>query len=168
MKSPNRIVAVMLLGLATIAVAAGSDPPWRLVYNPSESAPRGWYAVTPVRHPAKGEWVLVHLPKGTAQLADDRGYLPMHVPILKRISGENGDEVCAVRGGIYINGRFVAQALNDDSKGRLMPHWSACRTLKNQELFLLSSYSPFSFDSRYFGPVKRVAVIGQAIPLWTW
>jgi len=49
-----------------------------------------------------------------------------------------------------------------------LPQWSACRTLKTQELFLLSSYSPFSFDSRYFGPVKRAAVIGQAIPLWTW
>jgi hypothetical protein len=51
---------------------------------------------------------------------------------------------------------------------RALPHWSACRRLKAQEVFLLSSYSPFSFDSRYFGPVERASVMGRAVPLWTW
>jgi conjugative transfer signal peptidase TraF len=168
MKSPNCIVTVMLIGLATLAFAAGADPPYRLVYNPSESAPRGWYALIATRHPTTGEWVVVHLPKGIARMADERGYLPMHVPILKRIGAQSGDEVCATRGGVFIEGTLVARALKDDSRGRPLPRWNACRKLKGQELFLLSSYSPFSFDSRYFGPVKRVGVIGQAIPLWTW
>jgi conjugative transfer signal peptidase TraF len=158
----------MLCGLATLAVAAGADPPYSLVYNPSESAPRGWYALVPERHPTRGEWVLVHLPKEIARLADGRGYLPMHVPILKRIGAQSGDEVCAARGGIFIEGHLVARALKDDSRGRPLPQWSACRRLKAQELFLVSSYSLFSFDSRYFGPVKRAGVMGQAIPFWTW
>jgi type IV secretory pathway protease TraF len=88
MKSPNRIVTIMLFGLATIAVAAGTDPAWRLVYNPSESAPRGWYALIPAHHPTTGDWVLAHLPKPIAQLADERSYLPIHVPILKRIAAQ--------------------------------------------------------------------------------
>jgi len=70
-------------------------------------------------------------------------------------------------GGVFIDGHLVAQLLEDDSRGRPLAHWSACRTLNAQELFLLSTYSRFSFDSRYFGPVKRVAVLGRAIPLWT-
>ena len=168
MKSPNRIVTIMLFGLATIAVAAGTDPAWRLVYNPSESAPRGWYALIPAHHPTTGDWVLAHLPKPVAQLADERSYLPMHVPILKRIGAQSGDEVCATRRGLFIDGTLVAQALKDDSRGRPLPRWNACRKLNGQELFLLSTYSPFSFDSRYFGPVKRVGVIGRAIPIWTW
>jgi conjugative transfer signal peptidase TraF len=165
---PNRIVALMLLGLATLAIAAGAAPPYRLVYNPSESAPRGWYALVPERHAKTGEWVLVHLPKTIARLADERGYLPIHIPILKRIGAKSGEEVCASRRGVFIKGHRVAQALQEDSRGRPLPQWTACRKLKAQELFLLSSYSPFSFDSRYFGPVKRAAVIGEAIPLWTW
>jgi conjugative transfer signal peptidase TraF len=168
MKSPNRIVSIMLFGLATIAVTAGTDPGWRLVYNPSESAPRGWYALIPVRQPATGDWVLARLSKPIAQLADKRNYLPIHVPILKRIAAQKDDEVCSAGGGIFIDGHLVAHSLQDDSRGRPLPHWSACRTLKAQELFLLSTYSQFSFDSRYFGPVRRAAVIGQAIPLWTW
>jgi conjugative transfer signal peptidase TraF len=158
----------MLVGIATLAIAAGADPPYRLVYNPSESAPRGWYALVPEHHAKTGEWVLVHLPQTIARLADGRGYLPMRIPILKRIGAQSGEEVCASRRGVFVQGNFVAQALKDDSRGRPLPQWSGCRTLKAQELFLLSSYSPFSFDSRYFGPVKRSAVIGEAIPLWTW
>lgn len=168
MNQPNRVVAVMLLGLTTLALAAGTDPPYRLVYNPSESAPRGWYALLPERHPRTGEWVLVHLPKTIARLADERGYLPVHVPILKRIGAQSGEEVCAKRGGIFIEGQRVAQALERDSRGRPLPQWSGCRTLKPEELFLLSSYSPDSFDGRYFGPVRRSAVMGQAVSLWTW
>jgi conjugative transfer signal peptidase TraF len=158
----------MLFGLATLAVAAGADPAYRLVYNPSESAPRGWYALVPERHAKTGEWILVHLPKPIARLADQRGYLPMRVPILKRIGAQSGDEVCASRGGIFVGGNLVAHVFKVDSRGRPLPQWRSCRILNAQELFLLSSYSPFSFDSRYFGPVRRAAVIGQAIPLWTW
>jgi conjugative transfer signal peptidase TraF len=158
----------MLVGIATLAIAAGADPPYRLVYNPSESAPRGWYALAPERHPKTGQWVLVRLPQTIARLANERGYLPTQVSILKRVAAQSGDEVCATRRGVFIEGSLVAQALKDDSRGRPLPQWSACRKLKAQELFLLSLYSPFSFDSRYFGPVKRSAVIGHAIPLWTW
>jgi conjugative transfer signal peptidase TraF len=168
MDPPNFIIATMLISLAALALAAGADPPYRLVYNPSESAPRGWYALVPERHPKTGEWVLVHLPKMIGRLANERGYLPMRIPILKRIGAQGGEAVCARTGGVFIDGLLVARALEEDSQGRALPRWSACRTLKAQELFLLSSYSPFSFDSRYFGPVRRSAVIGKAIPLWTW
>ena len=168
MRSPNCVVTIMLFGLATIAVAAGTDPSCRLVYNPSESAPRGWYVLIPARPATKGDWVLARLPMQTAQLAATRSYLPIDVPILKRIAAQKGDEVCSTGKGVFIDGFLVAQSLRDDSTGRPLPHWNACRMLKAQEVFLLSSYSPFSFDSRYFGPVERASVMGRAVPLWTW
>ena len=168
MKSPNCVVTIMLLGLATIAITAGTYPSCRLVYNPSESAPRGWYVLIPKRHLSKGDWVLARLPKPIAQLAAARNYLPINVPILKRIAAQKGDEVCATGERVSVDGHLVAQSLQTDSRGRPLPHWSACRRLKAEELFLLSSYSPSSFDSRYFGPVKRASVMGWAIPFWTW
>ncbi|MGC5204350.1 S26 family signal peptidase, partial [Klebsiella pneumoniae] len=36
------------------------------------------------------------------------------------------------------------------------------------EFLLLNPTNHASYDSRYFGPISRPAVIGKAIPLWTW
>jgi len=98
-------------------------------------------------------------------MADERGYLPMHVPILKRIGAQSGDEVCATRGGVFIEGTLVARALKDDSRGRPLPRWNACRKLKGQELFLLSSYSPFSFEQSLFrtGEARRCDRAGHPL-----
>ena len=40
-------------------------------------------------------------------------------------------------------------------------------TLFPGQFFLLQPH-PYSFDSRYFGPVSECEIIGVAHPLWTW
>ena len=69
-----------------------------------------------------------------------------------------------------LNVSFVVPvtALTVDRLGRRLPVWRQCRALHVDELFLLSTTNPASFDSRYFGPVTISAVIGTAQPLWTW
>ena len=57
-----------------------------VVYNPSESAPRGWYAVTATTVVSDGRYVLVRLPPTVQQLAAQRGYLPMGVPLVKNVA----------------------------------------------------------------------------------
>ena len=37
----------MLLGVTALVAAAYLKPAARLVYNPTDSAPRGWYVVVP-------------------------------------------------------------------------------------------------------------------------
>lgn len=59
-------------------------------------------------------------------------------------------------------------ARSHDGRGRPLAPWSGCRPLAHGEVFLLASHSPASFDSRYFGPVQREAILGEALPLWTW
>ncbi|XLY87193.1 S26 family signal peptidase [Ectopseudomonas mendocina] len=41
-----------------------------------------------------------------------------------------------------------------DQQGRALPFWQTCRRLAGDELLLLSSTNPKSFDSRYFGTVS--------------
>jgi conjugative transfer signal peptidase TraF len=140
----------------------------RLVYNPTMSAPKGWYIVERRPELRINDYVLAHLPPDAAALANARHYLPASVPILKRIGAIAHQVVCNLEGKILIDNRVVARALNHDGAGRNLDAWKACRALAVDEVFLLSEANPASFDSRYFGPILRANVIGKARPLWTW
>ncbi len=158
------------VGLAALAWAAFVQPLPRLIYNPSDSVPVGWYRVQPLDHRAAslpvGSIVLTRLPADAAALAAQRGYLPAHVPLLKRVGAVAPQHVCIVARQVRIDGVPAASALPADRLGRPLPSWQHCRPLAEGELFLLSVTNPASFDSRYFGPVSASAVIGVAHPVW--
>jgi len=161
-------------GLAALAWAFFVQPLPRLVYNPSDSIAVGWYRVEPFNHDADslprplsaGSIVLTHLPPDAAALAAQRGYLPTHVPMLKRVGAVAPQHVCIVDGQVHIDDVSVTAVLPTDRLGRPLPVWLQCRRLQFGELFLLSTTHPASFDSRYFGPVNASAVIGIAHPVW--
>ena len=161
-------------GLAALAWAAFVQSLPRLIYNPSDSVPVGWYRVKPLDHRATslprslsvGSIVLTLLPADAAALAAQRGYLPAHVPLLKRVGAVAPQHVCIVAGQVRIDGVPTAAALPADRLGRPLPSWPHCRPLAEGELFLLSVTNPASFDSRYFGPVSASVLIGVAHPVW--
>lgn len=162
------IFACMGLGVAALLAPAVVQFPMRLVYNPSDSVPRGWYRIgSPDLWHVDGI-VLVRLPAGVAALAAQRGYLPPGVPLLKRIGAVVPQSVCVGEGAVRIDGVVVASVRAEDGVGRPLSPWAQCRSLAERELFLLSNTRAGSFDSRYFGPVDASAVIGNAHPLWTW
>ncbi len=160
------------LGIAALAAPALHAPAARWVYNPSDSVPRGWYRVEPFEpsHDALhvGDIVLARLPAEVAVLAAQRGYLPEHIPLLKRIGATAPQRVCMAGRTVNVDDVPVALARSADGQGLSLPLWSHCRALRGGELFLLSAANPASFDSRYFGPVDVAAVLGRAQPIWTW
>lgn len=157
-------------GLAALAWASFVTPSAHVVYNPSNSVPVGWYRIEPVNPPGDsmhvGSIVLARLPAAPAALAAQRGYLPMRVPLLKRVGAVSPQEVCVTGGTVRIDGVPVAAVLPVDRMGRPLPSWQQCRHLEPGELFLLSVTNPASFDSRYFGPVLATSVLGVAHPVW--
>ena len=161
-------------GLAALAWASFVHPLPRLIYNPSDSVAVGWYRVDSLDHGAGslprplsvGSIVLTTLPPEAAALAAQRGYLPAHVPLLKRVGAVAPQHVCIVAGQVRIDGVPAAAALPADRLGRQLPSLPLCRRLEPGELFLLSVTNPASFDSRYFGPISASAVIGVAHPVW--
>ena len=161
-------------GLAALAWASFVQPMPRLIYNPSDSVPVGWYRVDPLHHrpgsPPRplsvDSIVLTTLPPDAAALAAQRGYLPARVPLLKRVGATAPQEVCIAGGIVRIDGVPSAAVLRADRWGRPLPSWQQCRRLEPGELFLLSVTNPASFDSRYFGPVSVSAVISVAHPVW--
>jgi conjugative transfer signal peptidase TraF len=157
-------------GLAALAWASFAMPSARVVYNPSNSVPVGWYRIELVNSLADslqvGSIVLAPLPEEVAALAAQRGYLPPHIPLLKRVGAVAPQHVCIVNGVVRIDGVPVAAVLRADRLGRPLPSWPQCRALAEGELFLLSVTNPASFDSRYFGPIAASTVIGKAQPIY--
>jgi conjugative transfer signal peptidase TraF len=157
----------MVLGIAGLIAATCVKPAIRIVYNPSESAPEGWYVVFPAAHLRAGDYVVAQLPTDTAAFAAARGYLPRSVLILKQIAAVSGQPVCIRNAVVYIDGAAVARTLDADSDERPLTAWEHCRLLLKDELFLLNFANVGSFDSRYFGPIDASFVRGRAIPLST-
>jgi conjugative transfer signal peptidase TraF len=161
-------------GFAALAWASFVSPLPRLTYNPSDSVAVGWYRVDPFdqrttslpRPLSVDSIVLVPLPAEVAALAAQRGYLPTHIPLLKRVGAVAPQEVCIAGGIVRIDGVPSAAVLRADRLDRPLPSWSQCRRLEPGELFLLSVTNPASFDSRYFGPVRASAVLGVAHAVW--
>ena len=160
--------APLLKGLfvsGLVCVTLAWPPEIRFLWNVSASAPIGLYRVEPGRSPGRGEMIALRLPPAWRELAARRHYLPANVPLLKRVAGAAGDEVCAVGEQIFVNRSPVARRLAQDGLGRPMPWWQGCEVLGATDYFLLMSDHPSSFDGRYFG-VTRNGLIGRARPLW--
>ncbi len=157
-------VITAIISTSLIAYSSLKNTPTKLIWNASQSIPKGFYQITN-EMPAKGDLVLARLPNWAAFLANQRGYLPKNTPVLKRVSALKGDVVCRVSDRIYINQMFTAIAMRADQKSRKMPRWLGCKRLQQGEVFLLAGH-PYSFDGRYFGITKLSSIIGTVQSAW--
>ena len=137
------------------------------IWNASISAPIGLYRVQPVTQLAVTELVAVQPPDLLAAFLDLNGYLPMGIPMLKRVLALPGQTVCRNGLTIAVDGIDVGQAHERDGRGRPLPIWHGCQTIADGDVFVLNWQSADSLDSRYFGPLPASAVIGRAVPVWT-
>ena len=169
MSSTRSLLLVTVAGIAAIGFrTACCDFLPFLLYNPSMSAPRGFYWRDPLATYRVGQYAFARLPAAPAALAAQRGYLPANILLLKPIAAVHGDVVCVRHGLAFINGQQVVRLLTRDAHGRLLKPWSGCRALDADEVFLLGHSNPASFDGRYFGPVHYSDLRGVATALWTW
>jgi conjugative transfer signal peptidase TraF len=166
LKRRSIVLSLGAVGVASLMLAEAAWMPVRIVYNPSPSAPKGLYSVADPRPLRHGDLVLVALPERWQAWAVGRSYIGREVPLIKRVVALSGDRVCAVDGGVYVNGTRRAAALDRDGSGRPMPVWRGCRGLREGEVFALMTDAPASLDGRYFGPLDIDRVVGKLTPLW--
>jgi type IV secretory pathway protease TraF len=121
----------------------------------------------PVERLTVAELVAIRPPEPLGRFLDLNGYLPVGVPMLKRILALPGQTVCRTGLTITIDDIEMGRARERDSRGKRLPVSQGCRVLSADEIFVMNWQSADSFDGRYFGPVPASAVIGQAIPVWT-
>jgi conjugative transfer signal peptidase TraF len=153
---------LLLAGAAALASVAVSRP-WVLI-NTTPSEPQGLY-LTNFETPSVGRLVAFRTPGAAFPYADAKLGFLHHTPVLKAVAAARGDLVCTTGGRLAINGRDRGPVASTDEAGRALPRWIGCRRLTTDELFALSDRVPNSFDSRYFGPVSRQAVLGVYVPL---
>jgi len=153
-------------GAITIALGAvmvlPSDDIW--LWNRTESAPKGLYRLSDEPLTLNG-WAVVSADAPGAEWISERGYLSPDWPIIKRVRGLTGDEICRKNLAISIDGEPVASALEVDSSGLELPVWQGCFTVKADEVFLLNDHK-WSLDGRYFGVTSLEDIRGTAVLVW--
>jgi conjugative transfer signal peptidase TraF len=154
------------LGCSILLITAELPPAPRLLWNASASAPIGLYGVAPGMITQVGDMVVARPPAAARMVAASRRYLPLGVPLVKRVAAGPGDRVCASGVSISIDGQRVATRRPSDPHGRRMPWWSGCRSLRDNQYFLLMADVPDSFDGRYFGITNGSDIVGRARLLW--
>jgi conjugative transfer signal peptidase TraF len=163
MKHP--VLWIIGAGLFLVLFGGLLDPEDHLIWNRTGSAPEGlyWRSNDPF---TPGRWVIVSASSADAQWAEEQGFVGNDWPLVKRIAGIAGDEICRHGQTISINDDTVASAHLVDSSGRKLPYWQGCVRLSETEVFLLNAH-PESLDGRYFGLTKLDDLDGVAIPLFT-
>lgn len=167
-RTPAPLVILLAVACACWAVAAAG-----VRFNASPSIPVGLYRL--VDEPVGvGSLVAACLPERHATSGRRRGYLHRGhcpgdaAPVVKRVGAVGGDTVLVSPAGVFVEGRYLqAAAPAADSRGRPLVPWpaGACR-LARGELWLYSPRAD-SWDSRFYGPVHRSAVLGTVRPVWT-
>jgi conjugative transfer signal peptidase TraF len=136
----------------------------RLIWNRTQSAPIGLYWRSDGPLTLNG-WAVVSARSEAGQWSSSHGFVGSDWPLIKRIRGLPGDQICRENETILINQTVVAEALVQASSGLELPRWQGCHVLKSGQVFLLNDH-PRSLDGRYFGVMKESDLDGVAILLW--
>ena len=166
-------VAGAAAGIAAAIIAHGAG----VVINATPSMAEGFWQQTD--QPLARGVVVIACPSPTAtlKLGVDRHYLgdgdcpSFYEPLIKPIAAVPGDTVMVRPDGVIeVNGAPLnnSRSLHDDDDGRPLSGVAVgTYTVAPGQVWLISTYSPRSFDSRYLGPVPISSIRGTVKPLWT-
>lgn len=171
-----RVVFVPLGALAIVAMLLWIG--FGIVFNYTHSAPFGLYreqfdTEAAIHSPAP--YVFFCPDRRWPSMKDEPNYRdPMRTcpdgfsPLIKPVVAWPGDLVSVSITGISVNGRLLTNSapISRDTKGKQLRAFAAGEyRVGPHELWVISSFSPRSFDSRYFGPIPLKSVHSWLRPL---
>lgn len=126
----GRMTTILATFGSVALVLAGSEKETpSYIWNASESVPIGLYRLQPVDRLSVTDLVAIRPPEPLGTFLDFNGYLPIGVPMLKRILALPGQTVCRTGLKIAVDDVEVGQARERDARGRPLPVWQGCRLL---------------------------------------
>lgn len=174
-----RRVGLAAWGAATVIMLAGTlADATGLRINTTASLPRGLWRVVAMPEAVRVGDVVTFCPPLNAAiaLARERGYVaggacPGDIePMMKPVVALTGDAVEVSARGVSVNGTRIAHSatLPRDAAGRPLPKARpGSITISQGQVWVVSSHSERSFDSRYFGPISRDRLTAILRPVWT-
>lgn len=168
MKGRLKMLAVTFGAAAALVVTLVMEPLPLYIWNASASVPIGLYRLRSAERFHVTELVAVQPPEPLATFLDLNGYLPIGVPMLKRVLALPGQTICRSGPTVSVDDIAMGEARDRDGRGRPLPKWQGCSVVGDGELFLMNWQSDDSLDGRYFGLLPASSVIGRAMPVWTW
>jgi conjugative transfer signal peptidase TraF len=175
----NRKWLLTLTFIAAVIVAGVVVENGGVWLNLSPSMPVGLYLSRYVRDDRvgfrRGTIVAVCLPKPLAAWGRARGYLARGrcrdgaAPVGKPIFAIGGDTVIVSSSGLTRNRETIqsTRALSRDRAGRPLPQLApGTYPVEKGDLWLISTHTVLSWDSRYYGAVSAANVIAVLRPLW--
>src|SRR5438876_5616585 len=166
-------VLVLAFGGGTLGMALAGA--WTgLRFNDSPSMPIGLYVRTSCE--SRSSLVVFCPAEPIARLSVERGYRSRGncpdgaEPLAKPIAARPGDIVELSATGMAVNGRLLTNTapLATDTARRPLSYWPFGRyVVAPRTVWVASTYTPRSFDSRYFGPIEASQVREHLRPLLT-
>ncbi len=148
-----------------------------VMINTTPSLPMGIWQTRPLP-PLHAGLVVTFCPPATApfllgvrRLYIAGGNCPSGLePMMKPIAALPGQVVTVATSGLTVDGHRLVNSvpLPRDYEGRALPVIRAgTYKVPAGEVWLVSSFNPRSYDSRYFGPVAVTDIVASARPLLT-
>lgn len=169
----GRFFLVVLVMISLWAACYGAG--FRINLTPS--VPVGVYQLHKLEGPLKRGDIVWFCPPDTPlfrKVRDEWGDIPHgdcpggYMHMFKPVAALPGDMVEETHQGVFVNGHRLpnSQPRGRTGKGqRLNPAFGRFQ-VQPGTVWLVSTYHPQSFDSRYFGPLAMSQVEGIAYPLW--
>lgn len=133
-----------------------------ITFNPTPSLKTGFYLITDIEEVKKGDTVTIKYPKSIKNVVIPSNFYYREVKgFMKNVEGVPGDLIETKDQKVYINGILKGNIATLDFKGRFLPQSNVNKILENDEYYLMGE-AENSFDSRYWGTVKRVEVLKKA------
>lgn len=165
-------ITIILMSLVILPALAGAGFVSGLRINLTPSYPLGLWRIEPLaRDVVVGDRIFICPPQVAAfELARERGYLGRGLcpgwfsPLIKTVAAVAGQHVLIDR-SIAIDGVRLAhtRVRQADGEGRALAPATG-GIVPDGQLFLFTEFAG-SYDSRYFGPIPAVGVLGLARPI---
>ncbi len=163
--SPKRLfIGVALLLFILILIWF---PPQIFYFNISDSIPFGLYFRISSDTLAVGDIVAYQPTDDVVAGMRQRGWIRdgQEPLFLKYIGGLPGDTFSSSNHRFFINGKYIGDILDFDTKGNPLPQIQGSFQVPVQE-FLPLATNPEGFDGRYTGCVPIDRIVAKVVPVW--
>ena len=163
-----RVMIITVLAVVVVSIY------FHIIINITPSMKLGFYRKTngEIRH---GDIIAFCLPEPTKTLGLSRLYIEKgracdgSDPLIKEVIAIPGDRVVLQDEFVEVNDqRFPYRTIYNDSEGRALSVYPRGEYPNTEGYWLIGTHAHHSWDSRYWGAVKKDQILSKLRPLWTW